>query len=90
MDWHATSNGTYEHAPTDVLVQCTGSIPGRREYRIDREAIGVAIAEELGSRALLRSVSTTHVELDDRFTGDGRLVLLTRSPYESQYEQGRS
>ena len=136
VDWHATSNETSEHAPTDVLVQCTGSIPGRREYHIDREAtvidiaelrrgneqvppagdvivhdpiggpIGVAIAEELGSRAILvtpdniagnelsrsgdlapanvrlarrgvriirrailRSVSSTHVELDDRFTG---------------------
>lgn len=133
---NTNSPGFRKHSRTDVVVQCTGSVPGLRSYQIHSAAtvidiaelrrgnsqvpdegdvvvhdpiggpIGVAIAEELGSRAilitpdniagnelsrtgdlapanvrlarsgvrivrraLLRSVTATHVEIEDRFTG---------------------
>lgn len=136
VDWDANASDKRENFNTDVLVQCTGSVPGLRSYQIHSAAtvidiaelrrgnsqvpdegdvvvhdpiggpIGVAIAEELGSRAilitpdniagnelsrtgdlapvnvrlaksgvrivrraLLRSVTATHVEIEDRFTG---------------------
>jgi 2,4-dienoyl-CoA reductase (NADPH2) len=141
VEWNTSTPAKRENWDTDVVVQCTGSIPGIRGYHIDSAAIvidiaemregnsrlpiigdivvqdpiggpiGVAIAEELGSRAilitpdnvagnelsrtgdlaaanvrlaksgvriirraLLRSVTTTHVEIEDRFTGQ-RSVL---------------
>lgn len=130
-----------QSSTTDVLIQCTGSLPGMRGYQISPDAIvidiadvrldnsrlpsigdvvvqdpiggpiGVAIAEELGHRAilitpdnvagnelsrtgdlapanvrlamagvriirraLLRSVTATHVEIEDRFTGQSSLL----------------
>lgn len=136
VEWDTNSPEFGEHSRPDVVVQCTGSVPGLRSYQIHSAAtvidiaelrrgnsqvpdegdvvvhdpiggpIGVAIAEELGSRAilitpdniagnelsrtgdlapvnvrlaksgvrivrraLLRSVTATHVEIEDRFTG---------------------
>ncbi len=141
VEWNTNTPDDPKKFDTDVVVQCTGSIPGTRRYRIDSTAIvvdiadlrrgdsrlptigdvivqdpiggqiGVAIAEELGDRAilitpdnvagnelsrtgdlapanvrlaksgvrtirraLLRAVTTTHVEIEDRFTGQRSLL----------------
>ncbi|MHB1129792.1 MAG: mycofactocin system FadH/OYE family oxidoreductase 1 [Ilumatobacteraceae bacterium] len=141
VEWNTTSPEFGEHSSTNVVVQCTGSIPGILGYNVHPDAIvidiaelrcgnsqvptegdvvvydpiggpiGVAIAEELGNRAilitpdniagnelsrtgdlapanvrlaksgvrivrraLLRSVTTTHVEIEDRFTGQKSIL----------------
>jgi 2,4-dienoyl-CoA reductase (NADPH2) len=141
VEWDTNSREFGKHSRTDVVVQCTGSMPGIRGYQILPAAIvidiaelrrghsqipnegdvvvqdpiggpiGVAIAEELGHRAilitpdhiagnelsrtgdlapanvrlarsgvriirraLLRTVTPTHVEIEDRFTGQSSLV----------------
>lgn len=141
VEWNANTSDSGENFDSDVVVQCTGSVPGTPRYHIDSAAIvidiadmrrgdsrlptigdvvvqdpiggqiGVAIAEELGDRAilitpdnvagnelsrtgdlapanvrlaksgvrtirraLLRAVTTTHVEIEDRFTGQRSLL----------------
>ena len=141
VEWDSNTHDQREDFDTDVVVQCTGSVPGTRRYHIDSAAIvidiaelrqgdsriptigdvvvqdpiggqiGVAIAEELGDRAvlitpdniagnelsrtgdlapanvrlarsgvrtirrtLLRAVTATHVEIEDRFTGQRSLL----------------
>ena len=141
VEWDPNVSALHQLAPADVVVQCTGSIPGIRGYQLHSEAlaidiaelrrgnsqvpadgdvvvhdpiggpIGVAIAEELGRRAilitpdniagnelsrtgdlapanvrlarsgvriirrgLLRSVTATHVEVEDRFTGQRSIL----------------
>jgi 2,4-dienoyl-CoA reductase (NADPH2) len=136
VEWDTNSPEYGQRMRTDVVVQCTGSVPGLRGYKVHSGAtvidiaelrrgnshmpaegdivvhdpiggpIGVAIAEELGCRAilitpdniagnelsrtgdlapanvrlarsgvriirraLLRSVTATVVEIEDRFTG---------------------
>ncbi len=136
FDWGASPPIQNQGSTTDVLIQCTGSLPGMRGYQFSSDAIvidiaevrfdnsqlpsagdvvvqdpiggpiGVAIAEELGHRAILvtpdnvagnelsrtgdlapanirlaiagvriirravlRSVTATHAEIEDRFTG---------------------
>jgi len=141
VEWEANTLDKREGSSTDVVVQCTGSVPGTRRYHIDSAAIvidiadlrrgdsrlpttgdvvvhdpiggpiGVAVAEEFGHRAilitpdhvagnelsrtgdlapanvrlaksrvrtirraLLRAVTTTQVEIEDRFTGQRSLL----------------
>ncbi|MEO8364443.1 MAG: mycofactocin system FadH/OYE family oxidoreductase 1 [Ilumatobacteraceae bacterium] len=135
-EWLASTSTDGESVNTDVVIQCTGSLPGIRGYDMQPTAkvfdvaefrygtiqlpevgdiviqdpiggpIGIAVAEELGNRAilitpdnvagnelsrtgdlapanvrlaragvrvirraLLRLVTPTHVEVEDRFTG---------------------
>jgi len=136
VEWNTNSPEFDKRSNTEVVVQCTGSMPGLRPYHVDHRAtvidiaelrrgnspvpakgdivvydpiggpIGVAIAEELGDRAILitpdniagnelsrtgdlapanvrlarsgvriirrailRSITSTDVEIEDRFTG---------------------